>query len=59
MSDKTDAQLPQDEGLPNPEMEGPGLFGDEPAQQVVEQLPATQDRSEIKGRVLITMCFSP
>lgn len=52
MSDKTDAQLPQDEGLPNPEMEGPGLFGDEPAQQVVEQLPATQDQAASPYRVL-------
>ena len=53
MSDKTDAQLPQDEGLPNPEMEGPGLFGDEPAQQAPEQLPATQqDQAASPYRVL-------
>ncbi|MFT8443759.1 DNA polymerase III subunit gamma/tau, partial [Acetobacter orientalis] len=31
MTDKTDAELSQDEGLPTPVMEGPGLFGDEPA----------------------------
>ncbi|ASC05546.1 DNA polymerase III subunit gamma/tau [Acetobacter pasteurianus] len=53
MSDNTDAQLPQDEGLPNPEMEGPGLFGDEPAQQAPEQLPATQqDQAASPYRVL-------
>ncbi len=53
MSDKTDAQLPQDEGLPNPEMEGPGLFGDEPTQQASEQLPATQpDQAASPYRVL-------
>lgn len=28
MTDETDAQLSQDEGLPDPVMEGPGLFGD-------------------------------
>lgn len=31
MTDKTDAQLSQDEGLPDPVMEGPGLFGDAPS----------------------------
>ncbi|ARW10314.1 DNA polymerase III subunit gamma/tau [Acetobacter ascendens] len=52
MSDKIDAQLPQDEGLPNPEMEGPGLFGDEPAQQAPEQFPQTQDQAASPYRVL-------
>ncbi|MFT8861645.1 MAG: hypothetical protein ABF916_01465, partial [Acetobacter fabarum] len=28
MSDTTDEQFPHDEGLPSPEPEGPGLFGE-------------------------------
>ena len=42
MSDTTDEQFPHDEGLPSPEPEGPGLFGEAepPAPAAVSQPPA-------------------
>lgn len=55
MTDKTDAHLPRDEGLPNPVMEGPGLFGDAapPASAPVPaQAPAPQPHSSSPYRVL-------
>lgn len=53
MSDTTDEQFPHDEGLPSPEPEGPGLFGDaDPAPVPSAPPPPAPDAAAPPYRVL-------
>lgn len=52
MTDKTDAELPQDEGLPTPAMEGPGLFGEEPVAAPPVPTPPAPSSTASPYRVL-------
>ncbi|MFT9088235.1 MAG: DNA polymerase III subunit gamma/tau [Acetobacter okinawensis] len=53
MSDTTDEQFPHDEGLPSPEPEGPGLFGEaEPPVPAAAPQPPVPDAATAPYRVL-------